>query len=998
MRPWRILALFALFLSPLHSAPTTIPITLAPTTIPPGGTAQLQFFLTAPQTLLTGGAVITLDPAIFDNITAADVYSATGDQYGAASIQGRTVDIEFNSPTGGVGRVLSLPVLTITVPVLATAKPGAISTPTIKSGSNAWTDIQGYQYSMTLAPGALIVGGSLSISTIQPLGTLLPAETVVTISGTGFTPATTVAIDSVALSATTYISPQQISVTLAAPAGLEFHRIQLQDPTSPPVQFFPVLHSSPVAVQPIFPLQLYGNAIIGCGCPYQATGAIALQNPTQAPIDVTIFGYGLHSPIASPFTVTIQPGATWFRGDIYVEYSVEYALPTSPLRMLTTSLNTASNSYPLPPVVSASPAQSFVLPQPQISIYGAGVDTSIPIPVQANVGGPSPPPTLLDVTSAFPASFTVAAATASGGQWLSVSPQQGQACIGDFTASVPCPNNSQVTVSVDSSKLAAGTYNGTLTFSAPGAQPQIVTTVLTVYAAPEISLGSFVAFQNAIQINPTQKPYSYGISVVSTSDPVPITVTSSTASGEKWFSISTDQGHTPAVLTITITPSLFTLGTDTATLTITGPTNTLTVTYVATYQAPSTPTLPTVTASLQTLQFVAFTNQPPPAAQSFTTYPSGTATVTTQSGGAWLSASPTTKNSLPAFNVKVNQAGLAPGTYYGIITISAPGFSPLAVPVTLIVASSVPPLTVSPTALSITGVHGNSYVLELLHVVTGTFPLPLTVSSEPSGFGSWLTASPANMPNDPGEIYVTATPQNLTPGTYTGSVTISSPNTNSATIPVTLTVTPAPQPPPPSGTVPLITTILDAASQNPGPLAPGEIVTLFGQNFPTTSTAQLLIGNTPAQLLYSSPIQINAVVPAQVSGPYTTVTVQDATTAIPAGGLPTAIASPAIFTQDASGRGQASVLNQDGSLNSAANPAPRGSTVQIYATGISAATQPSLTIAGVGTPITNVTSPSPGTSLIAAQIPTFLSPGDALPILLIAGPLQSPPTATIAVQ
>ena len=43
---------------------------------------------------------------------------------------------------------------------------------------------------------------------------------------------------------------------------------------------------------------------------------------------------------------------------------------------------------------------------------------------------------------------------------------------------------------------------------------------------------------------------------------------------------------------------------------------------------------------------------------------------------------------------------------------------------------------------------------------------------------------------------------------------------------------------------------------------------------------------------------------------------------------------PGIFTNDASGAGQAAIINvPDGSRNSAAHPATRGSKVSIYATG-----------------------------------------------------------------
>ena len=49
--------------------------------------------------------------------------------------------------------------------------------------------------------------------------------------------------------------------------------------------------------------------------------------------------------------------------------------------------------------------------------------------------------------------------------------------------------------------------------------------------------------------------------------------------------------------------------------------------------------------------------------------------------------------------------------------------------------------------------------------------------------------------------------------------------------------------------------------------------------------------------------------------------------------LPVVASAPAIFTVDATGAGQGAVVNQDGTINSPANPAVRGSVVSIYATG-----------------------------------------------------------------
>jgi uncharacterized protein (TIGR03437 family) len=53
----------------------------------------------------------------------------------------------------------------------------------------------------------------------------------------------------------------------------------------------------------------------------------------------------------------------------------------------------------------------------------------------------------------------------------------------------------------------------------------------------------------------------------------------------------------------------------------------------------------------------------------------------------------------------------------------------------------------------------------------------------------------------------------------------------------------------------------------------------------------------------------------------------------PAVDVDVAPSAPGIFTTDASGYGQGAILNADYSVNSAANPASKGSIIVIYATG-----------------------------------------------------------------
>ena len=144
--------------------------------------------------------------------------------------------------------------------------------------------------------------------------------------------------------------------------------------------------------------------------------------------------------------------------------------------------------------------------------------------------------------------------------------------------------------------------------------------------------------------------------------------------------------------------------------------------------------------------------------------------------------------------------------------------------------------------------------------------------------------------------------------------------------------------------------VVNAASFLSGPVAPGEIVTVFGTGFgpgplttlqltaglvnTTLGGTRMLFDGVPAPLVYTVENQFSAVVPYAVAGkPSTQVQVEYRGTRSAPVTLQLAPASPAIFTLDSSGRGAGAILNQDSSVNSPANPARIGSVVSIFATG-----------------------------------------------------------------
>ncbi len=194
--------------------------------------------------------------------------------------------------------------------------------------------------------------------------------------------------------------------------------------------------------------------------------------------------------------------------------------------------------------------------------------------------------------------------------------------------------------------------------------------------------------------------------------------------------------------------------------------------------------------------------------------------------------------------------------------------------------------------------------------------------------------------------------------------------------------------------------LVNAASLVSGDIAPGEIVSIFGSGFDPNNT-QLLFDGKLATVFYLGPGQINALAPVDLVPNTTTqisIVVDGAAAAV--FGINVASSMPAIFTV-AGGIGQAAAINEDGTVNSASNPADRGSVIVLYATGQGAdLSAVSLTIGGYTAALVYA-GPAPGFAglmQINAQIPGgFLGPG-VNPVVLSIGAVSSQDGVTIAVK
>lgn len=200
-------------------------------------------------------------------------------------------------------------------------------------------------------------------------------------------------------------------------------------------------------------------------------------------------------------------------------------------------------------------------------------------------------------------------------------------------------------------------------------------------------------------------------------------------------------------------------------------------------------------------------------------------------------------------------------------------------------------------------------------------------------------------------------------------------------------LTPAVVPPPVDTLSPV--TVVNAASNRGSTVAPGEIVSIYGQGF-DPATSQVIFDKTMARIFYASPTQINALAPdGLMPGSMTVVTVNSGGTPVGGASLPVAGAAPGIFATP-----------EDQVVTSTPQPAVPGSIVVLYATGQGEqASFATLTIGGTPAELlyAGAAPGFAGLMQINARIPDNLPPGPQ-PVLLTVGTQPSQPGVALMIQ
>ena len=471
-------------------------------------------------------------------------------------------------------------------------------------------------------------------------------------------------------------------------------------------------------------------------------------------------------------------------------------------------------------------------------------------------------------------------------------------------------------------------------------------------ALPSLSSApaSFLTFTHVI--GTVQLPAAQTMTVKSSNSSAVLDCTVAVSPAAPWLIITPTAGNTPLSLNVRVNPTGLGAGSYATSIVISsaGAGNSpISVPVTLTVKNPP----PTMTVSPAALTFNYATDDvalPVDQTLTITTNGEPLSFTATGTGGTWLSLTPASGISLLGgpitLTATVRPQGLLPGTYSGKITISSGNAAnkTVTVNVSLIVAAGTAVLTsvwppnvaVGSPGTTITLVGSHLFATSVVHVGAAV------ITSTWVGTEVLMAVVPATLLSSQGALAITVT-NAPRPASNTLNWSVTAPG-------------------------PRIWAVANAASFGVGlptpTIAPGEIVAIFGSGLgpadplvsaPSGGVYPTTLGTAPettdvevevsvglwvaAPIILAQANQVNAVVPFNMT-PASGMKMRVTYSGVPSADFTVdgVSSAPGIFTMDSSGQGQAAVLNYNAStatysLNSASNPAAKGSVVAIYATG-----------------------------------------------------------------
>lgn len=651
-------------------------------------------------------ALVTVSSGIGDPIYVPVSLTVTGTG-GSGSLTVSPAALTFSAQSGGTAQ-------TQTVQVTGPSTTSFTATASTTSGGN-WLAVTptsgtgGTSLQITATPGSLANGTYQGTVSILAAGSTTPATVQVTLSvGTTSGNTLTASPSSLTFSAATGGgNPASQSIQVTAAAGSSFTVNTTTTTGGSWLSATPANSSTPGTIQ-----VAVNSSGLAAG---SYTGAVTLTpssgTPTTVPVTLTVGG-GSGTPSIQPspasLTFTIPTG-----GSNPAPQNLTLSASTNTNFTTNTTTTTGGNWLQVSPFTGTTPATLQVIVTAgslaagtyngtiTVTPTGAGAAPTV-VPVTLTIGGAStsvlqtapaaltftgtpggsnPSAQSVQVTASTPTPFTASVTTTSG-NWLTIN-----------QTSATTPATFQVSANITG--LAAGTYNGTVTFTpTAGGTPATVPVTLTLGATTgsplQVSPGSLTFSSPAGGTPPSQT-----LQVTATgSSPVNYFVGASTDSGGSWLSIDASSGATPGTVRVSINTTGLMDGTYRGSVNISPAAGgTITVVPVTLNIGIGGPTGLVVSPTTVTIQAPTGGANPAPVAvqvssQVSTNY---TTSVTTSTGGNWLSVTPANGTTPGTVQISANISGLPQGSYTGSVTLTpaaGTGGQPVNIPVTLTIGSS----------------------------------------------------------------------------------------------------------------------------------------------------------------------------------------------------------------------------------------------------------------------------------------------------------------------
>lgn len=284
---------------------------------PAGGLVQMKLLVTEPTPISTGNVLSYFDQVIFDGVWGIELFNPSGDVSGVAMVTPGKMQVRYTASSGPLGS--DYPIMTVALHIRNDAPAGRQTLFDLDPSSSWVLGLLGAATMKPIPPAMVTVGGTISILNVIPGGGLLQPGALVSIVGMGFQPKTQVQLNNIKAGPITVVNSQLIQFTVAEATSMTGKKIQVVNPDGSQDTYFSYMRGIPLAQSsrpllgpavPIFSAVTHTKAVFApMGSPSATRfSGLALQNPSQAPANVTVALYAPYGTLLGSSAIVLPSG------------------------------------------------------------------------------------------------------------------------------------------------------------------------------------------------------------------------------------------------------------------------------------------------------------------------------------------------------------------------------------------------------------------------------------------------------------------------------------------------------------------------------------------------------------------------------------------------------------------------------------------------------------------------------------------------------------------